>query len=156
APGLEAALAQTQIGLVEVLACEDLRRVDHLAHAIQAPLPAVEGAGESRRTIASVLHELYAAVPASILISLDRRRVDARDDDRMLENVVDDEIAGLRNLLQAARHLPHPRPQTLAFQRIEIRIVVAARGHSVRPGDEMGDVFAASPSGIRHRWSPVE
>ena len=53
------------------------------------------------------------------------------DDDRLVEDLVLDEVAGLRDLLEPARHLPHPRPEQLGLQRVELRVVVALLGDPV-------------------------
>ena len=51
--------------------------------------------------------------------------VGAHDDDRLVEDLVFDEVARLRDLLEAARHLPDPRPQLLGLQPVEVGVEVA-------------------------------
>jgi hypothetical protein len=57
------------------------------------------------------------------------------DDHRLVEDLVLDEVSARRNLLEAARHLPHARPEQLGFERVEILVVVALLGDPVHSLD---------------------
>ena len=58
--------------------------------------------------------------------------VGAQHDDRLIEELVLDEVARLRDLLEPARHLPDPRPQQLDLHLVEVGVEVALLGNPVR------------------------
>ena len=58
--------------------------------------------------------------------------VGAQHDDRLVEDLVLDEVVRLRDLLEPARHLPDARPQQLGFHLVEVRVEVALLGNPVR------------------------
>ncbi len=98
--------------------------------AVESPAPSVERADEGAARPAA-LDELHAAVAAGVVVGADGGVVDAHDDDRLVENLVLDEVAGLGDLLQPARHLPDARPEQLGLQRVEVLVVVALLGDAV-------------------------
>ena len=70
---------------------------------------------------------------------LDGLLVDAHDDHGLVEDLVHDEVAGLLDFLQPARHLPDVRPEFLALERVELGVVVAACIDPVRPRHGKGN-----------------
>ena len=95
---------------------------------------------------------LVAEAPPAMLADVVHRRdvvragAGADDQDRVVEDVVDDEVARGRELGLAARHLPHARPEALPLEAVELAIVV--QGHRV--------LFARAsparqPRALRHR-----
>ena len=68
---------------------------------------------------------------AGVLERDDAHVVGAQDDDRLVEELVLDEVVRLRDLLEPAGHLPDPRPQLLGFHRVEVRVEVALLGDPV-------------------------
>ena len=68
---------------------------------------------------------------AGVLERDDAHVVGAQDDDRLVEELVLDEVVRLGDLLQPAGHLPDPRPQLLGFHRVEVRVEVALLGDPV-------------------------
>ena len=72
-------------------------------------------------------------MPAMVVVRLDGLLVDADDDHGLVEDLVDDEVAGLLDLLQAAGHLPDVRPELLLLEAVELRVVIAARVDPVGP-----------------------
>ena len=136
APGLEAAFAQREVRAPQLVLREDVRRVDELALAVGAPLPPMERAGEALRGAAAVLGEFHAAMTTVVVERLDGLCIDAHDDDRLVEDLVHDEVAGLFDLLQPAGHLPDVRPELLLLELVELAVVVPA---------------GIDPVGARHR-----
>ena len=98
--------------------------------SVDAPAPAVERADEGA-PIPVAFHQLYAAMAAGVVVGPDVLAVDADHDDRLVEDLVLDVVAGLGDLLESARHLPHPRPEQLVLQRVELRVVVPLLGDPV-------------------------
>ena len=68
------------------------------------------------------VHDPDAAVAAGVLECPDAQVVGSEDDDRLVEELVLDDVVRGRDLLEAARHLPDPRPQQLGLHRVELRI----------------------------------
>ena len=62
--------------------------------AVESPAPPVERADEAAPRPAA-LDELHAAVAAGVVVGADGAVVDAHDDDRLVEDLVLDEVAGL-------------------------------------------------------------
>src|SRR6185369_17805952 len=87
------------------------------ALAVETPAPTVERADEATAGPAA-LHQLHPAVATGVVVGADGGGVDPHHDDRLVENLVLDEVAGFRDLLEPARHLPDPRPEELGLQRI--------------------------------------
>ena len=71
--------------------------------------------------VAPVVDELRSPVAARVEVGLDRVGVDADHDDRLVEVAVLDEVARVRDLLEAACHLPHVGPEVLALRCEELR-----------------------------------
>src|SRR5262245_43654358 len=86
----------------------------------------MERAGEAVLRATAVHGELDTAMAAVVVVRLDGLFVDAHDDDRLVEDLVDDEIAGPLDLLQATGHLPHVRPEFFLLEAIELGVVIAA------------------------------
>jgi hypothetical protein len=92
----------------------------------------VERAGEPVLAGAPALDHLHAPVAADVLERPHAHVLAPHDDDGLVEDLVFDEVVRLGDLLQPARHLPHPGPQQLGLQGVEVRIVVALLAHPVR------------------------
>jgi len=91
----------------------------------------VERTHEPALTRAAVFDQLHAAVTACVLERPYRPVPIAQDNDGLVEELVFDEVERFRNLFQATRHLPHARPEALAFERVEIGVVVPLLGDAV-------------------------
>ena len=72
-----------------------------------------------------------AAMAAGVLEGPHAQVVGAQHDDRLVEDLVLDEVARLRDLLEPARHLPDPRPQQLGLHLVEVGVEVALLGNPV-------------------------
>ena len=84
--------------------------------AVGAVAPAVERAREPALARPATLDDLDAAVAARVLERPHAHVVGAQHDDRLVEELVLDEVVRLRDLLEPARHLPDAGPQLLDFQ----------------------------------------
>ena len=84
------------------------------------------------------LDDLDAAMAARVLERAHAHVVGAQHDDRLVEELVLDEVARLRDLLEPARHLPDPRPQQLGLHRVEVRVEVALLADPVRELHRVG------------------
>ncbi len=60
------------------------------------------------------------------------------DDDRLVEDLVLDEVVGVRDLLEPASHLPDPRPEQLGLQLEEVGVDVPLLRDTVRELHRMG------------------
>jgi hypothetical protein len=98
----------------------------------------VERAGEPVLARAPAVDHPHAAVAAHVLEGAHVHVPDTDHDDGLVEDLVLDEVVRLRDLLQPARHLPHPGPQQLGFQGVEVRVVVALLAHPVRDFHRVG------------------
>ena len=68
------------------------------------------------RKLPRTLAQLRRAVAAHVVERLDRAGpAVAHDEDRLVDDLVLDEVARLRDLLEPARHLPHVRPEALSL-----------------------------------------
>ena len=74
---------------------------------------------------------LHAAVAAGVLERPHTHVLGAHHDDRLVEELVLDEVAGLGDLLEPAGHLPDPRPEQLGLHLVEVRVEVALLGDPV-------------------------
>src|SRR4029077_1615971 len=108
--------------------------------AVQAVAPAVERADESGVAGAVALDDLDGPVTTGVEVRLDLVGGCPDDDDRLVEDLVLGEVARLRDLLEAACHLPYPRPEQLGFQGKEVGIVVPLLRYAIgarhRPRDD--------------------
>ena len=138
APRLDPHFGETEVGGVAVGFVEEVGLVHERVGAVEAPAPPVERADEPALVAPAVVDELHAAVTAHVVVRLDRVLVDAHDDHRLVEDLVLDVVARLRDVFQPARHLPHPRPQELRFHGEELRVVVAAGGDAVGARHRVG------------------
>ena len=115
-----------------------VRGVDHLREvplawqlgelALERPAPAVEGATEAGHP-AIVDTELRAPVQAGVVVSPDRAVGGAGHDQRLVGDVVDDVVAGLRDLILVTGHLPRAGPEVRGLERGELRGRVPALRH---------------------------
>src|SRR3546814_18937868 len=71
-------------------------------------LPAVEATHEMLG-IAAALRQPSRAMRADVVVGLDRGRVGADDDDRLVDDVIGDVVADLGDLFETTRDLPHVR-----------------------------------------------
>ena len=71
------------------------------------------------------MQSCVAAVRAHVVERLHRAVTLAHDDDRLVADLVLDPVAGSRDLLQAARHLPDMRPQVLLLELEELAVEIA-------------------------------
>ena len=126
--------------------------------AVEAVAPAVERAGEPALARPATLDDLDAAVAARVLERPHLHVVGAHHDDRLVEDLVLDEVARLRDLLEPARHLPDPGPQQLALHRVEVRVEVAllaARGPGPPSRRAPGVPTTSDPRSPRRAPSPL-
>ena len=93
--------------------------------AVEAVAPPVERAREPALARPATLDDPDAAMAAGVLERAHAHVVGAQHDDRLIEDLVLDEVARLRDLLEPARHLPDPRPQQLGLHRVEVGVEVA-------------------------------
>src|SRR5439155_11230582 len=98
----DAGLHRDQIDILAGQAGAPILPVDDLdVPPVRSEAPAVEGTDELLH-IAGTFNEHRAAMRADIVKCPDLLGAGADDDDRIIENVVDDIVAGFRDLLQAA------------------------------------------------------
>ncbi len=131
APGLAAHRYEVEVFLHQVVLGEGAALGDRDVLAVEPVAPSVERAPEATGADAAALDELHAPVAAGVLEGDDLHVVVAHDDDRLVEELVLDEVARLRDLFEPARHLPHARPEALVLEPEELRVVVALLGHAV-------------------------
>ena len=128
-PGVDLALHQAQVLGVEQLRVEVPLAVDIGVGAVQVPPPAVERAGDlTAGQPSGALAQLGGPVPARVVERLDRHVPLADHQYRLVADLVLDEVSRLGDLLESARHLPHPGPEPLLLQLEEVPVVVALRG----------------------------
>src|SRR5262249_40403157 len=128
-----------------------LRPWDERVLAVEAVAPAVERADEAVVACPATCDDSDAAVTARVLEGAHAHVVGAQHDHRLIEDLVLGVIAGIRALLEPARHLPRARPQQLGFELIEIRVEVALLGDPVRHLDrERHGQRRALPTRDRH------
>ena len=151
---------------LEVVLGERLSPRDGCVHAVEAVAPAMERAGEPVLARPASLDDLDATVAAGVLERAHAHVVGAQHDDRLIEELVLDEVVRRGDLLEPARHLPDARPQQLDFHLVEVRVDVALLGDPVRVLHRVGhrkrrplpirDRHAAplSRSGVRCRDGP--
>src|SRR5579862_6587878 len=111
-------------------------------------------AGEAFRTTAPVFDQLDASVTTGVVKGLDGSGIDARDDDGLIEDVVDGIVARIWNLFQSTSHLPDARPQTLALECKERRIVVTLYRNPVGPENLVGHIAPLRLCLAAHLRSP--
>ena len=101
--------------------------------AVEAVAPPVERTREPVVAGAPTLDELHAPVATGVLEGPHlQSRSCARTTHGLVEDLVLDEVVRRRDLLEPARHLPHPRPQRLGLHAVEVRVEVALLRHPVR------------------------
>src|SRR3546814_2813461 len=74
--------------------------------------------------IAAALRQPSRAMRADVVAGLDRGRVGADDDDRLVDDVIGDVVADLGDLFETTRDLPHVRPQMLGLEPRELGAVI--------------------------------
>ena len=116
---------------VEVVLGEGPRPGHERVLAVGVVAPPVERAREPVLARAAALDDPDTAVAAGVLERAHAHVVGAQDDDRLVEDLVLDEVVGLGNLLEPACHLPDPRPQQLGLQREEVGVEVALFARAV-------------------------
>ena len=125
APHLAPHRHEVDVVRLQVVLGERLALRDEGVRAVEAVAPAVERAGEPALARPAALDDPDAAVAAGVLERAHAHVVGAHHDDRLVEDLVLDEVVRLRDLLEPARHLPDPRPEQLGLQLVEVRVVVA-------------------------------
>jgi hypothetical protein len=122
------------------------------AVAIEVVAPAVKAADELLALAAGAVRalgcvdELAAAVRADVVKGLDRVLCGTHDQDRVLADLVGDEVADVGDFLDAPGVLPDLRPQQIAFG-----IGVLARQEGLGGvGDRLAQVFDADVVGLCH------
>src|SRR5438445_7963 len=78
------------------------------------------------------LHEPDAPMAARVLEGPHGHVLGAQHDDRLITELVLDEVVRRGDLLEPARHLPDPRPQQLDLQLVEVGVEVALLANAVR------------------------
>ena len=128
---LDAARRKGHVARFDVGLVEQIGLVDVGVGPVEAVAPAVEGTGESRRSVPAVFDQLDTSVATGVVIGPHCRVVHSHDDDRLVQDYVFDEVTGMGDLRQPARHLPDMRPQQFAFHGIELGVVVPPGGNTV-------------------------
>ena len=123
---------------LQVVLGERLAPRDGGVRAVDAVAPAVERAGEPALARPSALDDLDAPMAAGVLERAHAHVVGAQHDDRLIEELVLDEIVRLRDLLEPARHLPDARPQQLDLHLVEVGVEVALLANPVRELHRIG------------------
>ena len=122
---------EVEVVLHEVVLGERPPLRDRGVLAVEPVAPPVERALEPACAGPTALDDLDATMAAGVLERDDAHVVGAQDDDRLVEELVLDEVVRLRDLLEPAGHLPDPRPQLLGLHRVEVRVEVALLGDPV-------------------------
>ena len=138
APDLAPHRHEVDVAGLQVVLGERPRLRDDGVRAVGAVAPAVERAGEPALARAAALDDPDATVAAGVLEGPHPAVVGAHDDDRLVEDLVLDEVAGARDLLEPAGHLPDPGPELLGLQREEVGVEVALLGDPVRDLHRVG------------------
>ena len=125
APHLAPHRREVEVLGLQVVLGERLRLRDEGVRAVGAVAPPVERADEPALARPPALDDLDAAVAAGVLEGPHAQVVGAHHDDRLVEDLVLDEVARLGDLLEPARHLPDPGPQQLDLHLVEVRVEVA-------------------------------
>ena len=131
APHLAADRREVEVLRLQVVLGEGLRARHEGVGAVGAVAPAVEGADEARLARTTALDDLDPAVPARVLERPHSKVRGAHDHDRLVKDLVLDEVVGLGDLLEPAGHLPDARPQPVDLHLEEVRVVVALLGGAV-------------------------
>ena len=98
--------------------------------SVDAPAPAVERAHEGT-PIPVAFHQLYATVAAGIVVGMHVVGIHPHHDDGFVEDLVLDEVAGLGDLFDPARHLPDAWPEQFLLELVELQVVVPLLGYPV-------------------------
>src|SRR5690349_1645853 len=101
------------------------------AFAVEPEAPAVETADDFLRLTAAG-GQPSTAMRADIVEGADPAVLVAQDDDRLIGDLVGDILAGVRDLLLAAGHLPDPRPEVFRLQLGELAADVSVLGNEIR------------------------
>ena len=86
----------------------------------EVPGPAVERAADLGEPAARALAERAAPVAARVLEGAQLAVVASHDEDREVPDAVLVEVAGLGDVVERARELPDPRPQSLVLEPREL------------------------------------
>ena len=92
----------------------------------------MERADEPALAGSATLDDPDAAMAARVLECPHAQVISAHHNDRLIENLVLDEVVWLRDLLEPAGHLPDPRPQEIDFHLVEVRVEIALLARPVR------------------------
>ena len=84
------------------------------------------------------LDDLDAAMSTGVLERPHAQIAGTNHDDRLIEDLVLDEITRLGDLLEPARHLPDPRPQQFDLHLVEVRVEIALLWRPVGELDRVG------------------
>src|SRR5262245_34551048 len=133
-PELTPNRCKAEIVGAEVVFVEDLRPQHEGVGAVQTPAPPMERADKAA-TGPSAFNDLHSAMAARVVEGANVVVVQSYDDDRLVEDLVLHEIAARGNLLEPARHLPHPWPEQLGLERVELLVVIALFGNPVHSVD---------------------
>ena len=151
APQFHAALLEREVRLVQLSLAEQVLAVDEGILAVHVETPTVEWADEALRlAIAVAMGQRHAAVTTGVVKRL-HALPGPDDDDGLVEDLVFDPIADIRDLLQAARHLPDMRPQALALELVEFLVEVARGRDALRIRDSKWDRRRGSGFQLCHR-----
>ena len=122
---------EVEVVRLQVVLGERLRLRDEGVLAVRAVAPPVERADEPALARPSTLDDPDATMAAGVLEGPHAQVVGAHHDDRLIEDLVLDEIVRLRDLLEPARHLPDPWPEQVDLHLVEVRVEVALLGSPV-------------------------
>ena len=123
---------EVEVPQLEVVLGEGLGLGDEGVLAVRAVAPPVEGADEPGLARPPTLGHPDATMAAGVLERPHAQVLGAHHDDRLIEDLVLDEVVGLRDLLEPAGHLPDPGPEQVDLHLVEVRVVVALLAGPVR------------------------
>ena len=132
APRLGPHRDEVEVFGLQVVLGEGLGLGDEGVRPVRAVAPPVERADESGLAPAPALGDPDPTMPAGVLEGSHAEVLGAHHDDRLVEELVLDEIVRLRDLLEPAGHLPDPGPQQFGLHLVEVRVEVALLAGPVR------------------------
>ena len=138
APDLAPHGREVDVRRLQVVLGKRLLPRDEGVLAVRAVTPPVERADEPALARTSTLDDLDATMAAGVLEGGRSPAFGAHHDDGLIQDLVLGEVAGLRDLLEPARHLPDPRPQELRLHLEEVRVEIALLAGPVGELDRVG------------------
>src|SRR5690606_17694563 len=131
APGVAAQFLELELAAGVALREIHIGVLGFAQHAVAAPEPAVIGAAEPLARMGIAPGQALAAMAADIVEGLDGAVVLADADHAFMHEIMDDIIARLLQLLDAAGHVPDALPHMLPLFLHELAGGVAVAGYGV-------------------------